>query len=56
VVAWTGFNNASRKEKKTIHLYKTTWENPRPDEEVASIDLVSTGQLSVPFVVAITVE
>jgi tetratricopeptide (TPR) repeat protein len=56
VVAWTGFNTASRKEKKSIHLYKTSWENPRPDTEVASIDLVSTGQTAVPFVVAITVE
>jgi hypothetical protein len=55
-VAWTGKNGNSREQKKTIQLYKTTWENPRPDAEIVSIDLISTQRKAAPFLVAITVE
>jgi hypothetical protein len=56
VVAWSGFNAASRKSRETIHLYMTTWENPRPEAEIATVDLVSARRVAAPFVVAITVE
>jgi hypothetical protein len=39
-----------------VRLYKSTWENPRPDAAIAAIDLVSTQAASAPFVLAITVE
>jgi WD40 repeat protein/serine/threonine protein kinase len=55
-VAWTGQNAASREQGKTIQLYMTTWENPRPKADIASIDLVSGKQAGAPFLVAITVE
>ncbi len=39
-----------------VRLYKTTWENPRPDIEIKAIDLISTMTGSAPFVIGITVE
>jgi hypothetical protein len=55
-VAWTGKNGNSREQSTTIQLYKTTWENPRPDAEIVSIDLISAQRKAAPFLVAITVE
>jgi hypothetical protein len=40
-VAWTGVNEASLKQNKNLRLYLTTWENPKPDKKVVSIDYVS---------------
>jgi WD40 repeat protein len=39
-----------------VRLYKSTWENPRPDAVVASIDLISAQAASAPFLLAITVD
>jgi WD40 repeat protein/serine/threonine protein kinase len=55
-VAWTGYNRNSRGEGKTIQLYKTTWEIPRSDAEIVSMDFVSAKQTTAPFLVAISVE
>jgi hypothetical protein len=55
-VAWTGQDAWSRTLDRTIHLYKTTWENPKPEIEITSIDFMSAGKTSSPFLVAITVE
>ena len=57
-IAWSGQNPKSRARAsgENIHLYKTTWANPRPDAEVASIDFVSTRKSAAPFLVAITAE
>jgi tetratricopeptide (TPR) repeat protein len=40
----------------TPRLYETTYENPRPEVAVKSIDFVSNLTKSAPFLVAITVE
>ena len=56
VVAWRGANDLSRRIGVTIQLYKTTWENPRPDANILGLDFVSAGQTAAPFLVAITVE
>jgi outer membrane lipoprotein-sorting protein len=37
-------------------LFVTTWDNPRPDVPVATIDYVSAVALPAPFLLAITVE
>jgi hypothetical protein len=37
-------------------LYHRSWENPRPDVEVLSIDFVSRMTRSGPFLVALTVD
>jgi hypothetical protein len=61
-VAWTGTNEKSAQYQKSIRLFKTTWKNPRPDVEIASIDFLSRRNASpgraaaAPFLVAITAE
>ncbi|MBN8525190.1 MAG: glycoside hydrolase family 2 [Planctomycetes bacterium] len=40
---------------KDIALFIMPWDNPRPDQPIASIDCISSGS-SVPIVVAITAE
>jgi hypothetical protein len=61
VIAWEGENPKSRGQKlagrgKKIHLFKSTWENPSPEVQVQTIDLVSRQWAAAPFLVAITVE
>lgn len=56
VIAWTGTNQSSRAQRRTIRLFKSTWENPIPRLEVRSIDFVSTHDVASPFLVAITAE
>jgi hypothetical protein len=59
VVAWEGDNPKTRQhpgENRKIHLFKSTWENPSPDVEIQTIDLVSRRGAPAPFLVAITVE
>ena len=55
-IAWVGANRASRQRFLFIHLSLTTWENPHPNREVASIDYFSANTIAGPFCVAITVE
>jgi hypothetical protein len=64
-IAWEGTNPAATDFRyqfpdvepgKEVRLFVATWENPRPDVEVTSLDLVSRETQSAPFVVAITVE
>ncbi|MBI2927781.1 MAG: AAA-like domain-containing protein [Verrucomicrobia bacterium] len=56
VVAWTGANAATAAAGRALRIYQTTWPNPFPDVEVASLDFFSTMSESAPFVIAITVE
>jgi len=56
LVAWSGTNESSRQQGRTIRLFKSTWENPLPSVEVKSIDFVSTHEQAAPFLVAITAE
>jgi hypothetical protein len=39
-----------------VRLFQTSWENPLPEVEVESIDLVSAMSFDSAFLVAITVE
>jgi len=48
-VAWEGQNKLSR-----VKLFLTTWVNPNPDKQIATIDYVTTKYN--PFCVAITAE
>jgi tRNA A-37 threonylcarbamoyl transferase component Bud32 len=56
VTAWVGQNPHTRKLRKHIRLFKTTWENPFPEVEVRSVDFVSACPGPCPFLVALTVE
>jgi hypothetical protein len=56
--AWEGENEASKGFDAKIKLYLMTWENPKPEKKVVSIDFVATKpeQPAAPFCVAITAE
>ena len=56
--AWEGENEASKGFDAKIKLYLMTWENPKPDKKVATIDFVATKPEigAAPFCVAITAE
>lgn len=51
VVAWTGTGGS-----KAEHLHLTTWQNPFPELEIASIDLVTSGGWPGVYLLALTVE
>lgn len=57
-LAWEGENEASKGFDAKIKLYRMTWENPKADTKVESIDFVATkpDQAAAPFCVAITAE
>lgn len=56
-VVWTGNSPGTNKEGISLRLYLTTWENPRPEEEVTHIDFVSASNTAAsPFCVALTAE
>jgi hypothetical protein len=54
-VAWRGRNN-SAPDNPQIGIFRTTWNNPRPDQEIATIDYRSAMTDSAPFLIAITLE
>jgi hypothetical protein len=39
-----------------LRLFKTSWVNPHPAEEIVSIDFSSNMKSAAPFLVALTVE
>jgi hypothetical protein len=55
-LAWVGHNPESRRQGKTIRLFKSTWENLAPGETVSTIDFVAIQPGPAPFLVAITSE
>ena len=56
VVAWSGQNGWTRPSKSSIQLFKSTWENPRPEVKITSLDFVSEMKEGAPFLIAITAE
>ncbi len=56
VAAWTGSSPHSRQKGATTRLYQSTWENPRPDTPIRSLDFVHGKTHAVPILVAITAE
>jgi eukaryotic-like serine/threonine-protein kinase len=56
-VAWRGANPvAAENGALGARLFKTTWENPKPDLEVESLDFTSSLTSAAPFLMAITAE
>jgi serine/threonine protein kinase len=57
-LAWIGTNGyaGSVDKQVKVRLYCLTWNNPFPDEAITSLDFVSTGSASCPFLVAVTAE
>ena len=59
VIAWEGDNQKTRKQadgSKKIRLYKSTWENPTPEVEVQTMDIIELRRGPSPFLIALTVE
>ncbi len=52
LLAWTGLTP----ENHEVNLFMSSFENPRPSEEVVSLDYVSRMTGFAPFLIAITVE
>jgi len=59
-LAWTGTNPALKKyggpKPGSLRIYKTTFENPQPDIEIATIDYVSAMGNSSPFLLGLSIE
>jgi hypothetical protein len=56
VVAWNGDNDVSKRQGRSLRLFKTTWVNILPDVTVETIDFVSSQANPAPFLIAITAE
>ena len=57
VIAWKGNNPAAKQAgNRGIRLFKSTWTNPAPDNEVATVDFVAEHVSACPFLVALTAE
>src|SRR5205814_268388 len=54
VVAWLGMSPAAKVHGVFIRIFKTTWKNLLPNEEIKGIDFVSSGADSAPFLMALT--
>jgi WD40 repeat protein len=56
-VAWEGPHAFPKIHPTRLRIYHSTWENPRPDDEVVSFDFVSKmTTTAAPFLIAVTVE
>ena len=57
-VAWTGENDFSLVRRSRLRVYQMTWENPKPDKKIVSIDYRSKKDdtPAAPFCIAITAE
>ena len=51
-IVWSAINNAGLH----VRLFKTSWLNPLPEQEILSIDYVSSMAQAAPFLVALTAE
>jgi hypothetical protein len=56
-IAWKGANLRAQTFGKKARLYLTSWDSPKPDKKVKTIDFITTKETPCsPFCVAITVE
>jgi hypothetical protein len=55
-LAWEGSNAAATRSNSKVRLYLATWKNPKPEQKVESIDVVSSQGGAAPFCLALTVE
>ena len=55
-IAWEGAGESARRRRLTNRLYRFTWQNPRPEQEVRTLDFVWAAMSTEPFLVAMTAE
>ena len=55
IVVWRG-TTGTEQYRARLRLYVSTFENPRPELEVKTIDVISTVTPCAPFLIALTIE
>ena len=55
-VEWTGQNPATRERNMALRVYKMTWKNPWPNDEIIDLGFQSSMANSAPFLVALTCD
>ncbi len=53
-VAWAGTNPTVSERNELLRLFKRTWDNPRPEVAVETMDFTSTGTECAPFLIVPT--
>ncbi len=56
LVAWKGKSSGANKDSRGVQFFQATWENPRPEAEVRSIELAERSVNLIPILLAITLE
>ena len=55
-VVWKGSLRPTRTWTSLVQLFKSSWNNPRPEVPVQTIDYISTMSLAAPFLMGMTLE
>jgi hypothetical protein len=55
-IVWSGSNPATEAAGASLRLFKRTYDNPKPDLMIETIDFVSAQSESAPFLIAVTLE
>jgi len=55
-VAWNGQNRLTRREGASLNVYLSTFENPRPKDEIQKIDFISANTKCSPFFLGLNTE
>ena len=57
-LAWAGSNAklARAGSEDSLRIYRAAFRNPHPEQEITSMDYVSTGTDAAPFLLGLTVE
>jgi beta-galactosidase len=55
-VAWEGDNAAATRMGSKVRLFHRAWDNPHPDQDLDSLEMIGDLDATTFFVVAITVE
>jgi hypothetical protein len=55
-VGWIDSSPVAERQGLALRLYVTTWDNPRPEAEVTTLDYGSRMTQCAPFLIALTVE
>jgi hypothetical protein len=55
-VVWKGSNAVAERQKSSLRIFESTYQNPYPERLIQSVDFVSAMTDSAPFLIAITLE
>jgi len=55
-IAWIGTSQSTNASYRTLRLFKTTWENPHPEDKLLNLVFHLTNTSASYHLLAITVE